>query len=302
MIRRGLLIVALCAAALPALVGCACTSGVARASERDCDDGDRTKTRMTMVRSERPGDLPAGAQVGECFAQVYVPPVTKTVSERVCVKEASQRIEVVPARYEWVEEKVCVKDASTHLEVVPAEFAATDHVVEVEPGYVGWVKQPAIRCTTSDGQTLETDADVFCLVKHPAQTRTIQRQSLKQQACVREVTEPAQFETVRRQKLVEKATTRTVTEPAEYEMVSKTITVAGGHMEWKRVVCEDRLTPANVNALKGALLAAGYDAGPLNGQFDANGWSALKQYQEARGLGVGALSYETLTSLGVTIQ
>src|SRR5262245_56294668 len=45
--------------------------------------------------------LPPNAKPGECYAKVYVPATYKTVTERVLVREASERLETVPAEYDW---------------------------------------------------------------------------------------------------------------------------------------------------------------------------------------------------------
>ena len=75
-------------------------------------------------------EWPPNAVAGECYAKVYVPPKTETVSERVCVRDASERVEIIPARYEWTEDKILVKDASTELAAVPAEFAAREDTIQ----------------------------------------------------------------------------------------------------------------------------------------------------------------------------
>jgi len=40
----------------------------------------------------------------------------------VLVSAASQKLETVPAQYEWVEEKVLVKQASSRKEEIPAKY------------------------------------------------------------------------------------------------------------------------------------------------------------------------------------
>ena len=61
-----------------------------------------------------------------------------TVTEKVLVKQASEKIEVVPAKYEWVEEKVLVKEASKELKVVPAVYETTTERVLVKNARQVW--------------------------------------------------------------------------------------------------------------------------------------------------------------------
>ncbi|HEY3242432.1 MAG TPA: peptidoglycan-binding domain-containing protein [Phycisphaerae bacterium] len=241
--------------------------------------------------------MPPHAVAGECYAKVFVPAQFETMSERVCVREASERLEIIPARYEWVEERILVKDASTQLEEVPANFEFQDRTVEVACGHTGWVMEKSGRCRTESGQPA---SDVFCLVTTPPVSKTIRTQRVAKAACVHEVAVPAQYETVRREKLASAATTRKISIPAEYQDIEKSRQVAAGRMEWQRVVCDANANAETANAVKVALAVAGYDPGPLNGERDESYRVALTAYQQDNGLGVGQLSYETLSKLGVS--
>jgi hypothetical protein len=44
--------------------------------------------------------LPPNAKPGECYARVYVPPAYKSTEERMLKREASEKVEVIPAKYE----------------------------------------------------------------------------------------------------------------------------------------------------------------------------------------------------------
>jgi hypothetical protein len=184
-------------------------------------------------------ELPPHAIPGECWAKVWVPPTFKTLTEQVLVREASERIEIIPAKYEWVEERVCVKDASTRLIEEPAEFMDREVIVRVDQGYTDWEVTKTALCTpVKEGGQGKMAQDVFCLVKHPPQDQTINTQRVSKPARVREEVIPAQFETVRRHKLVTPASTRRIAVPAEYETVEKTVKVCDGRMAWQKVECQ----------------------------------------------------------------
>jgi len=207
--------------------GCAVT-----AKKAPCDTPRATCEKES---GEITAALPPNARPGECYAKVFVPPTFKNVTERVLVRDASETIEVIPARYEWVEEKVLVKDASTQLVVVDAEFAPRERTLEVNAGHTDWEINKDLTCVNPKEQPAR---DIFCLVNHPPMQRTIQTQAQVKPARVQEVCVAAQYETVRRQKLVSAATTRKVCIPAEYENVEKTVKVCDGRMAWKRVICD----------------------------------------------------------------
>jgi len=314
MIARNLRIVSLVLVicAVPALSGCsakcwgrtktATTVGYTTPCKTPCstpcnlESSTTTSTQRTTTSSTASltalSDLPPNAVPGECYAKAFVPAKFETVTERVCVREAAERVEIVPAQYEWVEEKVVMKDATTLLEEVPAQFEWREHQVEVDRGSTGWV--------LTKGCPGQPARDVFCLLTNPPATKTVRTQCLVKAASVREVSIPAQYETVRREKLVSAPTTRKVCIPAEFETIEKTVKVADAKIEWQKVICEINTKADTVNAVKVALLAEGYETGPLNGELEETDRVALQDYQEKNGLGIGELSYETMEKLGIS--
>ncbi len=288
-------ILLLCAA-VPWFTGCAC--GKAKFI-KTAHASTKCGTAKCPPLTTTAGLPPLTAKLGECYAVVYVAPKFETVSERVVVKEASERVEIVPAQYEWVEERVIVKDAYTELVEEPAQFGTKETTVQVDCPKTGWVKETSARCVSENGKPVR---DIFCLVNMPASQKTIQTQTVTKPATVRTVSFPAEYQTVRRQKLICPATTRKIAIPAEFEDVSKSVQVAGGHMEWERVVCEIDMTTEKVNSIKSALAKAGYNPGPANGKLNDQDWSAIKTFQTKKGLGVGELTYKTMGELGLAAR
>lgn len=298
--RNRQLVVGICGVGLW-VTGCVCHRESTIASNSPCDPPCDETPVATKTVEQKPLPALPNAEVGECFAEVWVPAETRTVTEKVCVKPASERVEITPAQYEWVDESVCIKDATKRLEEVPTEFTTEQRQIETQSAYTSWVQQQSQRCMSADGREIVA-GPVFCLMKFPAQTRTVSTQTCAKSACVREVEEPAQYQIVRRQKISQPAVAHRVCVPAEYEEISKTVVVAPGRMEWRRAVCESEYNPVTVNNIKDALYAAGYNPGPRNGQFDEQFWSALRQYQSENGLAVGALTVETTNRLDVRLS
>lgn len=290
----------LCLSAMPMYAGC---SRCDRASDRadNCTTQEQTTASTTNVdHTTTLADWPPNAVAGECYAKVFVAPRFETKSERVCVREASETLEIIPARYDWVEERVLVRDASTDLVVVPAEYRTQEKSICTHPGQAGWVMETGDgRCWAESGQAAQ---NVFCLVATPPSTRTVTTQYLAKAATVSEVAVPAQYEMRRVQRCAAAATTKRVVTEAQYETVDRTVAVAPGHMEWQRVVCDADTTPFTINAVKGALVAAGFKTGPMNGEMTVEDWASIKDFQIKNGLGVGGLSYETMTKLQVSAR
>jgi len=194
-------------------------------------------------------------------------------------------------------ERVQVKEASKRLVEVPAEYKWVERTVQVKPAYRGWVMEKKTRCAGD-----EKPRDVFCLVSTPAEFKTTRSQCLVRKACTREEIIPAEYSTVRRQVVATPATTRRVSIPAEYADFEKTVMVADSVIKWEHIVCEDKITADTVNKVKVALAVAGYTPGPLDGKLAAADWNALNSFQKRNRIGVGELSYMTMTKLGVSMK
>ena len=181
--------------------------------------------------------LPPGAKPGECYARVFVPPTYRTETEKVLLKDAWEKIELVPARWEWVEERVMVEGPSERLEVVPARYDWVEERVLIRPASKKLVEVPAVWETVTEkvldrpahtvwktgrGPLQRVDnatGEIMCLVEVPATYRTVTRRVLKSPATVREVEVPAEYKTVRVRKMVREPEVRKVTVPAKYKTV-----------------------------------------------------------------------------------
>ena len=234
MFKRVLQIAAasLCGAAILANAGCCQTAS------GSCKKPCEVKTTCARPADEVAAELPPHARPGECYAKVWIPPKFDTVTERIMVRPASERLEIIPAEYGWVEERVCVKEASTTLIEEPAQFADKEVTLQVEPAHTEWVVNKGVCELPKGGQPTK---DVFCLVNYPPAQKTIHTQCLVKPASVKTECIPAQYETVRRQKVVHAASTKRICIPAEFENIDKTVKVCDGRMAWKRVVCEKPL-------------------------------------------------------------
>lgn len=203
---------------------------------------EERKTQVTasgkqpLITSE-PGLLPPEAKAGECYARVFtapkyqtetltirnkdasgrieiIPAKYETVEERVLIKEASERIEVVPATYEWVTEQVLIAPATERIEVVPAVYKTEIEKVLDKPEHTIWKK--------GTGPITKIDAatgEIMCLVTIPASYKTVTKKVLVSDAATRVIAVPAQYKAIKKRMVKSTPTTRTITIPAEYKIV-----------------------------------------------------------------------------------
>lgn len=217
---------------------------------------------MTMAQETTAGispDLfPPKAKPGECYTRVFVAPTYKTVMDTMEIKQASSRIEIVPAQYETVAERVLVEEASTRLEVVPAEYGWAEERMLVKPESKRMVEVPASYETVTEkvlvrgahavwkegrGPRERVDnstGEIMCLVEVPAEYQTVTKRVLKSPASTREEVVPAEYKTVRKRIVSKPATTRQIEVPAKYDTVQVRKLVTPGTTREVKIPGESR--------------------------------------------------------------
>jgi len=275
----------------------------ARRAAREAEERARkVATADTSTKAPAPssmvgvGLLPPNAKPGECYARAFVPPTYSTDTERVLKREASERIEVVPAKHESVEERVLVREASTRLEEVPAEYDWVEEKIQVEPAKNVWKKGrgPIEKVDNATGE-------IMCLVEEPAKYETVRKRVQKKPATVRKIDIPAEYKTIRVNKMVTPPQERRIEIPAEYQTVRKTSLASEGGMEWRPVLCETNMSRDVIVRVQRALQAAGHSPGPIDGVYGQQTRAAVRSYQQSKGLATGGLTLNTLKKLGIQL-
>ncbi len=202
-------------------------------------EGQQTVAPAPMVASS--GDLfPPNAGPGECFARAFVEPVHKTVTEKVLKRAASERVDIIPARYETVTERVLVQEESSRLEVIPATYKWVEERVLVKPATQRMVKVPATYGTESEKVLVkaahtewqkgtgpiqkinDATGEIMCLVEVPAVYKTVTKRVVKTPVTTRTIDEPAVYKNVKKKIVDNAASTRQVAIPAKYKTVKVT--------------------------------------------------------------------------------
>ena len=186
---------------------------------------------------------PPNAKAGECYTRVTVAPTFKTEEQQLLKRAASERVELIPAKYEDGEERILLKPASKRLEIIPATYDAVDERVQVRAAGKRIEQVPAIYETVSEqvlvspattawkrgaagtgGATKvdEATGDVLCLVDVPAVYKTVSKEVLKTPASSRDIEIPAEYTTIKKQVLKTPPSTREIEVPAEYGTVKVT--------------------------------------------------------------------------------
>jgi len=326
-----------------ALTMTACSSGKPVASDASLDQDLLNKQAALEAREaelmRREAALSAAPQaVGQCFTRVWQEPQYKTTSERKLMSEAGERIEVIPAKYQTGSKRIVVEESSTKLVTVPATYKTVTERVMVRPA-TSRIQTVAAVYETQSERVIDKAAhtiwkkgagpiqrEIMCLVevpatyktitkrviKTPASTRTVEspaeyktvtRRVVDREAYTKEVTIPAKYSTVKVTELVTPAQERRIAIPAKYQTVQKRELVVDGEMAWREILCDTNTTPGKVREIQGALKAAGYNPGSVDGQLGPSTVSAVSAYQKSKGLsGGGVLTAKTVKALGISLR
>ncbi len=246
-----------------------------------------------------------------------VPATYKVVEKKVTIREESSKLELVPATYKTITETIMVEPEKTALTTVPATYKTVTERILVKPAYTMWKK--------GRGETEKVDnstGEILCLVEVPAVYETVSKQVLDTSATTKEVKTPAVYKTVERQVIDTPATTKEIkipaickmvstreidtpakeikTEiPAVYTMVPTEVKISDSYFKWQPILCETNTTKELISSLQTSLKAKGYNISTSNGVYNDETKDAVKAYQKDNKLNQGALTIETLKSLGL---
>lgn len=212
-----------------------------------------------MLSGGVPG-VPVNAKPGECYSRCIAPARYKTVTERIMVRPATERIETIPAKYRWAEKRVVAKDASERIETMPPKFAWRTERIVLRPASERLRAIPA-QYQTRQEQVVVKPASTR-IVTTPPVFRTVKERVLVQAAstkwirtavpCAPEdvklgltdcetlclVETPAMYKTVIKKILVTPPQEKTVTIPAEFETITKDVLVAPARVEKEVIPAE----------------------------------------------------------------
>ncbi|HZK19921.1 MAG TPA: peptidoglycan-binding domain-containing protein [Treponemataceae bacterium] len=154
----------------------------------------RYSYKEVVLSEDKP--FPPEAKPGQCFARIFVPQKTQTVTEKILVKEASERLEVFPTVYDVVTEEILVC-----------------------PAYTTWKKGTG-SIQKIDNQT----GEIMCLVEVPAVYKTIYKEVVVSPPTTKSFEIPAEYQTVSREEVVKEASMEWVPVLCDVNMTPAKIT------------------------------------------------------------------------------
>jgi len=190
--------------------------------------------------------LPPNAKSGECYARLWAEPTYQTITEDVVAKEASERVEIIPAEYEMVTEEIMIAEASSKLIAVPAQYGTESEEIKIRDAQRLWfvdlkkgaapASQSLLDTAKKHGIDLDAAEPGMCYHEHyrPSQYEYVTEEVLVKQEAVSVGTVPASYKTVEKSILVKEASKKLVTRPAVYETVTEEVIDKPAHTIWKK--------------------------------------------------------------------
>ncbi|MGB0922484.1 MAG: peptidoglycan-binding domain-containing protein [Alphaproteobacteria bacterium] len=190
--------------------------------------------------------LPPDAKSGECYARVWVEPTYKQISKRVLVKEAGEKIEIIPATFETTEARVLVSEASTRAIAVPAVYGTKEERILVSAAKRAWktglehnsapASDAILATARKHGINLDAATPGMCFHEHylPARYSTADKQVLVQEEATQNLTTEPVYRTVAKRILISEASTKVENIPATYAWEEERILDKPAHTVWKK--------------------------------------------------------------------
>ncbi len=188
------------------------------------------------------------AQPGECYAKALIPAKFTTSTEKVLVKEVSERLEIVPAQFGSTSQKVMTKEASEKITIIPATFKNITEKVQVRDEEIFWrtglkssvpVSAEILAAAKAGGAPVDTLGVGECVREYfqPAKYNTTTESYIRKEASQKLRIIPAKYEYVEEKVLVKEAYEKLVKVPATYETVTEKILVEPEKTMWKKSQC-----------------------------------------------------------------
>ncbi len=242
---------------------------------------------------------------GEVMCLVEIPAQYRTITKRVMVSPPTTKRVTIPAEYKTVTVRKMLTPPQERTVEIPAEYKTVTKKVKIADAETYWcpVGTNGKSCKSPSGKVGQATGDALCLMAKPEQYKTITKRVLVEPAKTKRITIPAKYKTVKVRKLVTPPQERRITIPASYQTVTRKEKVSDGHMQWMPVLCQVNMTKQKIMEIQRALKKAGYYRGPIDGIVASQTISAMRKFQDAKGLTpTRYLTLETVRALGVSVN
>ena len=156
----------------------------------------------------------SNSSAGTCFYEHYQAEKYQTLTSRILVSEASERIEVIPAKYRKVKKRIVTDSTTAKLLPSVAVYKKIKDKVVVEPARTEWRKTVCADMGCSQ-------SEVVCLTEVPITYKQVTKKVVLQPAVKKVLSVKPIYKTIEVQELVVPAQSRTIPIEAKYKTISQ---------------------------------------------------------------------------------
>ncbi len=190
--------------------------------------------------------VPENAKPGECYARVLVPPKYEKRTEKVLVKEPSEKIKVIPPKIEWVEEKIEIRPEIKEIVPVPPKYKKVTETFTIREAERKWttslkknappVSPEILNAAKAAGVDIDGTQPNTCYREYytPAKYKTVAEEIVVKEESEKIEVIPPKFEWVEKKVMVRPPIKKLVPVPAKYEIVEEKILVEPEKTVWKK--------------------------------------------------------------------
>jgi hypothetical protein len=225
---------------------------------------------------------------------ITTPARYKTVTKRVVKTPPTTNVVEIPAVYKTIKVRKLATPARVERVAIPEQTSSYIRTNKVSDATFSWTKVGE----TPNGKYT---GHQVCKLATPEAYKTITKTVVDTPPSTQEIVIPAVYSTVKVTTVVKPAEVKRTAIPEAYKTITKREMVTPSKVEWKRVVCQSRITSSTIRALQTALKNQGYNPGPIDGIVGSQTRAAVKSYQQAKGLATGGITHAVIKSLGVSL-
>lgn len=186
------------------------------------------------------------AKSGECYAKVNVPAKYRVEQVDILKKEATERYQITPARFETQTKRVMTREASTRLRAIQPVLEVERDNFLVAPASTRWVRNSLNgESPLSDGERsdliaagieLDDVAVGSCLYEHYIEPviKQIPNRVLISEATEKLSTQPAKYRTDSEEVLVKASYKRLIEVPTVFTKKQDRVLIEAAHSIWQK--------------------------------------------------------------------
>lgn len=197
------------------------------------------------LHAQEAGDFPHNSEPGKCYAKCLIADDYEEVTERVVVKAASKKTDIIPTSFTMVTEQLVKKEGIKTYSLSQTKYQPIKDELEIKPESKRLIYVPA-EYETVEEQVMVKEATVRYVPVAAVYETVTERVEIKP-ASKRLRVIPAEFKDTIERVMIKEASTRIERELARYETQTERIEVSPSATKWVKRQADRNCLSADPN-------------------------------------------------------